>query len=768
MKFNFRKIASVFASAVMLSSTLGFAAAATYPAPFNTGAAVVVGTGTGVAASDAAQAVIVFNDLKSKAVTTEATTDPTGGETYEFTKGSKYVHIGGGLANVTTSLSKDELPTLLADGVYTDDDNDEFDYEQTVTMANLRLTMFDDNDYKENTPTLGYRMAGGENVLNYTITFTDNPLWADLDTTDLTILGKTYYVLSHTTNTTLNLLDTAKTTILKKGESTTVQTDSKSYEVTAYSITGTNNVKLTIDGVTTKSLAVGGTSKLADGSYVAIKDIGYEAIAGAENDVEFSIGSGKLELINGSEIKINDEAVDGLTAEFTNTADSGLETIKISWNVDDDSFVTTDQELVMPAFGALKLAFTGMVYPAQEEIEVSYDGEDSIVLKNFPLKDSTEDINILYTNSSKTGFAGLGKDSTSKLVTDGDAYLTFDGDYDDYFIASYKSGDEAESYMLRATAFGVYDSDANTNKTTIQYRKDGAWVDKKVDARGGNTIELGDVTFTINTIDKANKILTINATGSTKFNTLYSKEGLQVQLPWTNETTATDGTGALGINSTTTSVTSYNLVFTEEDKDDTIGNGQTITVALGIATDKTTVSSVSGGDATAAEIGNTDVTENYVYSALGTKILFDTGGDQDKVTLTYNGGESYGKFFITSPDATTGASSVIVSIKDSEVESYKDKNLFVIGGSCINSAAAKILGSETPLCGEAWTAKTQVGAGQYLIKSIASPYADATSGKVAMLVAGYEAADTTAAVTKAMLSTTATDIGTEIIGPVTA
>ncbi len=32
--FNFKKIASVLASAVMLSSTVGFAAAASYPAPF--------------------------------------------------------------------------------------------------------------------------------------------------------------------------------------------------------------------------------------------------------------------------------------------------------------------------------------------------------------------------------------------------------------------------------------------------------------------------------------------------------------------------------------------------------------------------------------------------------------------------------------------------------------------------------------------------------------------------------------------------------------
>ena len=34
MKFNFKKIGSIIASSVMLASTIGFAAAANYPAPF--------------------------------------------------------------------------------------------------------------------------------------------------------------------------------------------------------------------------------------------------------------------------------------------------------------------------------------------------------------------------------------------------------------------------------------------------------------------------------------------------------------------------------------------------------------------------------------------------------------------------------------------------------------------------------------------------------------------------------------------------------------
>ena len=43
MKFNFKKVASVLASGAMLASTIGFAAAATFPVPFDSGSAIVYG-----------------------------------------------------------------------------------------------------------------------------------------------------------------------------------------------------------------------------------------------------------------------------------------------------------------------------------------------------------------------------------------------------------------------------------------------------------------------------------------------------------------------------------------------------------------------------------------------------------------------------------------------------------------------------------------------------------------------------------------------------
>src|SRR3989337_3935748 len=190
MRLNFRKISALASSALMLGMTAGIAAAANYPDPF------VSGGGT-----------------------------PTGGDSFKLERSSTFFHLGDNVTEVYSSdLDDDELEELLGDGVYVDDDNDEFDLTQKIALGALQLTMFEDNDYAEDEPTVGFRVPSGTTVLTYTLDFTDEPLIADLVTTDLTIMGKTYYVLSNSTSgdLVLTLLDSAEEATLMEGASTTV------------------------------------------------------------------------------------------------------------------------------------------------------------------------------------------------------------------------------------------------------------------------------------------------------------------------------------------------------------------------------------------------------------------------------------------------------------------------------------------------------------------------------------------------------------------
>ena len=95
----------------------------------------------------------------------------------------------------------------------------------------------------------------------------------------------------------------------------------------------------------------------------------------------------------------------------------------------------------------------------------------------------------------------------------------------------------------------------------------------------------------------------------------------------------------------------------------------------------------------------------------------------------------------TTGDTATSLGDVLVM--DSEVNSVSSKNLIVVGGSCINAAAAKLLG-DNPACEADFTTATGIGSGQFLIKGYAT---SSITSKIALLVAGYETVDTMNAVT---------------------
>lgn len=158
---------------------------------------------------------------------------------------------------------------------------------------------------------------------------------------------------------------------------------------------------------------------------------------------------------------------------------------------------------------------------------------------------------------------------------------------------------------------------------------------------------------------------------------------------------------------------------------------------------------------------DSDITEHL--DLYGTHAMYDTNtASQGKVTMTIPPGQVYADVYIgedTSVVApgttgTTGSTTSIgsVLVKDTEVSSVGTKNLIVVGGSCINSAAATLVGGA--YCGDAWTTATNVGAGEYLIKGYAS---NTLSSKLAVLVAGYNAADTVSAATYLRTATTAVD-----------
>jgi hypothetical protein len=747
MKKLFRKAVTVLGSTALIGATVAMAAAASYPMPFTSNTAIVVGANA--APSDNIAAASIASNLDANAATTGTTTITTDGDSYKFEKTSTKFHLGDSITDMKTDLDEDEMPVLLNDGTYTDEDNDDFDYTQKITMASgLTLGMFDDNDYKTDSPTVGIKLSSGANVLTYTLEFSEQPTFAKLDGTDLTMMGRDYYVLDDATADQITLLDSASDALISEGETVSVSAGGKTYSV-GTEFVGELTVKLNVNGEITKALAAGDTYKLKDGSYLGLKEILYSAKDTGISKVEFSIGNGKLVIKNGAEVEMNEDSIDGLTAVITNDT-TELVSIALTWATDDEVFITDDSVVTMPGFGAVALSFTGLEYPEEETIEVSYDGEDSLMLANFPLKDSTEDINLLYSNSTiPSAFMGLGKDSDEQLVT-GATSLVFDGDTDAYFVASWTDGRDAESYLMRANNFKT---DNSVDKVTFQYKKDGSWTDAKTDRKETDTVSLGNVEFTVGAVDRINKNVSITKVGDTSFDVVYSAEGMKVLLPIDSVTD-----GGANINISSGAETSYKIQMFEEDKDGDIAEGNIINVTGTIASEKVTVSTVAGMGGSDSEIGESDIFRNFVYSALATEMLWDkSGSDQNSVKLIYHGEEVPAGVYITSADAiSSGGDAGVMTVKDVEVSTVAGKNLVVVGGSAINSVAAELLGGAYS---EAmFTSATGVGAGEFLIQSFDR------SGKTALLVAGYNAADTEKAVTYLLNNDVDTTVGTKMKG----
>jgi hypothetical protein len=148
----------------------------------------------------------------------------------------------------------------------------------------------------------------------------------------------------------------------------------------------------------------------------------------------------------------------------------------------------------------------------------------------------------------------------------------------------------------------------------------------------------------------------------------------------------------------------------------------------------------------------------------GTYVWRDTSdSDQDFVGLSYGAEIMSADVVIGEGEAiesSSGSSDMgLMSVTDTNIASAAGKHLIVIGGSAINSIAASLL--DGAWSEGAFTDKTGAGPGDFIIQSFPSKH---TTGKTALLVAGYNGPDTEKAVSFLMNNDVDTTTGYKYSG----
>jgi hypothetical protein len=794
MKFNFKKVASVLASGAMLASTIGFAAAATFPAPFDSGSAIVYGANGNVQV-DMAAAVNIQTAIGT--ISGSSANVPTG--SWQVATSSDDLELNESLAEVTTYIDDEDLP-ILVDGEISNEKGTA-KYEQFLYFEGTTGSMVNYQEDDDENIGLFYKVDSSEVIARYVMDFTTNlesdisvNSLEDIDDEEINILGKTYTITkavnaSSPSNVQLTLMSGANKITVANGEELTVAGKTISVLVTS-----ATQAQFTIDGETTNKLNDGDTYKLNDGTYLGVSEITYQNFAGGLMQATVYVGADKIELKNGTSMTVNAETISDTRVDIAASISGGdiaISEITINMTAEDDLFV--------PEGGKLSEA-VDLDEPevlVTQNWDIVYDGLEDEEYEELSIKKSTdtkmdlsfENYNgdvikfpLVFVNSS--GIYG-GEKSTEKLVLNASACTVVDNQgitKNDFFIlntanATVQSND-ARSYVVQ------YKGADKATDTTPKMKFNIVGVDSTKEVTlttaGTASLKLGGQTFTFknSSVGTSNdfSICLTSAVGMYSLTGALGNNGTLSNFLRTKSNALINITHFNGSVGGTGVASDWEVVVTIDDTD---RDGDKYTAGASKILFRETFSNDSenevgtafaGGDYSSWISDPDDSTHSTYTDVYGNMIDFNNPSSApSNVVIKIPKSIVKPKVFITSGAVTGGTTAVgglAPIVADSAISTVSANNLVVVGGSCINSVAAKLLGSDSPLCGAEFAAKTNVGAGKYIIDTFDSPYA---AGKVAMLVAGYEAADTTAAAQKVVddsLSPTAA--AAAIIGPVTA
>jgi len=692
MKFNYKKIASVFGGVFLIGATFAAgAAAAGLPMSF------IQGTQEDVAAIHGASAhandVTAANSIGDSIALIVTENTPTTGEgDYTNSLGvEEEITLGGSIVSgkILERLTDNKIPSLADDKFNWDDGNSSdntFNYHEEILIDGVNLmTSLDDNEFEgvalTNNKGLSYRFVFEEDIATSLVGD------SDADTLYLSILGQEYEIDAIDSDSITVV--TSEEVVLDEGETVTI-------EGVTFELVAIGEDSVSINGAIVNE----GRTKRIDGMEVQVDSIFYKSSGGSM--VVLKIGKDITTEYNSGDEFIGENEDD--PEWIWDISNPGTEDGYIGVTYDHKNTRAKDDGVVYEG-GAYEFPMSYAAVRFEGLTEVSYDDYEVSFIEDKDLwgtssSDSIyEDVPVVQIEGPTDESIVVNSKETDTMYlryatnTDGVEENEY-GAIEVYYVDVNK--DVSDSIRPRYIAKYALDEDYFLQSTQVaKLVVDDTIVDVSVEANNGNA-----------------KLILNNGVSET----VISLNGETL----TNSTGTFERFGAL-------------------------------------------VEDAEGGDIT-VDGKNIGTEDNDVMDHYGMIITSpENNADDDRVSLSIPSEQVEAKITVigqgvelTDTELPTGTDFVL---NDASVALVEDKNLIIVGGSCINNIARQLLGETEPLCGDEFTAKTGVGTGQYMIEVFQSPY---NTEKVAILVAGFEKEDTTRGV--ADLLSGAADIDLTTVG----
>ena len=737
----------------MIGTTMLGAMATPYPNPFIENGVfngnIVVGAQA--AATDIVGSIDVGTSLQyamKLPVGTNGSTEASITDGYKVQKSGDSFNYGDTIESVMdgTALTADDLPRVLSDGKYTEsqgDNKNSITYTQELLFKpnNAELKYTQDDDLA---PVAGDYLVINENdpLYTYTLEFdspvrynndNENDALDDWKTTTLQIQGKTYTIsdisLTHDNGELdkVSFISGEAVMWLTQNQPITKFINGVEHEIQVLDVTeDADACQVKVDDVT--SILDVDTTKTINGVQIGITDVRAIHAQLQDQDIcQIAVGASEVELQDGRELKVDDVELDGTEVSLLESTGGEFEGFTIDYsaeNQDDDTYLKIGQAWTDPVFNSWKIAYAGSS-GASETYTLKTAGDENAVFKFINNDGKNIEIPLYYDEDNTWGsniLLGDGNDCEDLIIGDGVTFTGISGvnnistnDCEGIRVLATTAGGEMHLFELSNIDFG-----SSSNTTDVK------------DVTYGRTFD--NIKFTTGVPTALN----LGSFGTLSVNITDTSINVVDTIKGEIETKA----GAL-IDIDASSLVNKTRITLDEDGIDSDLTPDVLTLDVFKNSDGEIHTTADWAVSSSNVPSKEDSNDNILTSAMGTKVTIDDDGTDVLIKMAKD--DVYGNIYIApiTAEVTHGVNGVPlytlnrldvgVSKLDTEITNAAAQNLIIVGGPCANRIAAQMMG--VPFASDGCAAGFSPS--MSIIKSVAQ-----ANGKVALVVAGYDALDT--------------------------